>query len=266
MKKLLFICALVFLAVNSYARDNIAVIPFESDKNDASTLSLTKFAEQEVISVLNNSGRFIVTEHYDPAAAAAAAETGDTENANVIKFIVSGKISNVSYNSVWKADLQGKARQVANAFIEFQIKITQVSNGTILLLKTYDIKNGAWFNPLSPDLGRDTLLLTLLAKNFEKTISEDILSAFSIEGTLLSIDSKKSVVIDIGSEQGVKKGMKFNVVVTEEKTNTAGKAVKMVRRIAELKASEVSEESTVCRVSGAKRPLEEGMRVVLLTD
>ncbi len=277
MKKSIIFAVLMLLISSSlaFAKDKIAVFPFGTVQNDYNMGSL---AETEMTSLLIETKRFDVIERSQIAAIMSEQklsnsgiidENDATEIGKIsgVKFLVLGTVSNVRYIVSRKASDSGGVYEDVDAAIVLQLKIIEVENASVVFSKTYNMKKGSGIGSVfsslvSGDGTPEGTLSSLLKKTFSKEVSNDMLNAFPIEGEILSIEDKKTVTIDIGSDQGVKKGMVFNIITKEEKTNSSGKTRTIIKKIGKIKVTEVlGEESSTCKVTESSVPLEEGMFV-----
>ena len=267
------IALLGFSAMAQSSKVKIAVMPFGYERDYRYNYSpLATLAENLTTSVLHNSGRFTVVERKELDKILAEQrfnQSGLVNDDDAIKlgrlsgakFIALGNISNISYNTQTKITPAGVRYQLANAFINLLIKIINVESGDIVFTKTYAFKSEQ-----SRESDREKLLSTLLTNEFEKRVPKEILGSFPIEGTVLFIEGN-SVYIDIGSGQGVKKGMVFDVVSTDEKTNSAGRTVRIVKKVAKLQVTAITgDDSAECRIFDGINisDLQEGMRIVVI--
>ena len=273
-KSILAVFILFFCCSLSFAKDKIAVFPFATVMHDYNMGSL---AETEMASLLLETKRFDVIERSQISAIMSEQKLSNSGIVNEsdaseigkisgVKYLVLGTVSNVRYVVTQKRTESGVSEDV-DAAIVLQLKIIEVENASVIFSKTYNMKKssgiGSVFSSfIEGDGTPEGTLSSLLKKTYKKEISKDMLNAFPIEGEILSIEDKKTVTIDVGSDQGVKKGMVFNVVTKEEKTNSSGKTRTIVKKVAKLKVTEVlGEDTSTCKVMESSIPLEEGMAI-----
>lgn len=276
MKKSIVVLLVLFVFCSlSIAKEKIAVFPFATVLHDYNMGSL---AETEMASLLIETKRFDVIERSQISAIMSEQKLSNSgivneNDANEIgkisgvKYLVLGTVSNVRYLVTQKRTESGVYEDV-DAAIVLQLKIIEVESASVIFSKTYNMKKGSGlgsaFSSLvgSGDGTPEGTLSSLLKKTYVKEISKDMLNAFPIEGEILSIEDKKTVTIDVGSDQGVKKGMVFNVITKEEKTNSSGKTRTIVKKVGNLKVTEVlGEDTSNCKVTESSVPLEEGMAI-----
>ena len=249
----------------------IAVMPFGHERQDA---RLATLAENLTTTALYNSGRLTVVERQELDKILQEQkfnQSGLVNDDDAIrlgllsgaKYIVVGNIPNARYNTETKITPAGVRYQLASAFINLQIKIIKVESGDLVYTKSFDFKSEQ-----SRETDREKLLSTLLTGEFEKRVAREIVGSFpiEIEGTILFIDGN-SVYIDIGSGYGVKKGMLFDVLSTEERTNTAGRTVKISKKIGKIQVTEITgDDSAECRIYDDVNisDLKEGMSIIFI--
>jgi len=283
------ICSFIFLAsllffIGNFSvysqqqpdKPKIALVPIDGDRGDATFI---KVAEAQITSIMHNSGRLIVVErnnldkimkehnlmHGGLIKDEEAVELGRMSG---VQFLVMGKISNVTYTTEWKerTNRSGEKEryQEENGSIGLQINMVDVETGELIYSNLYNFKesNSGTIG------GREKLISELLTKKIKKDVRKDILKFFPVEGTILFIDGKKSVMIDIGSNYGIKKGMRVDVITQESRTNASGRTVKIDKTIATLQVVEVTgDDTSVCKISkGEITTLKEGMKVSLGGD
>lgn len=275
MKKSIVAVLVLFVCCSlSFAKDKIAVFPFATVMHDYNMGSL---AETEMASLLLETKRFDVIERSQISAIMSEQKLSNSGIVNEndaseigkisgVKYLVLGTVSNVRYVVTQKRTENGVSEDV-DAAIVLQLKIIEVESASVIFSKTYNMKKGSGIGSVFSSLieGDGTpegTLSSLLKKTYKKEVSKDMLNAFPIEGEILSIEDKKTVTIDVGSDQGVKKGMVFNVVTKEEKTNSSGKTRTIVKKVGKLKVTEVlGEDTSNCKVTESSVPLEEGMAI-----
>jgi len=144
------------------------------------------------------------------------------------------------------------------------MRMINIATGEVILSKAYnfDDSNSRTLK------GREAVLTHAVTRGIGKEVLKDVMNFFPIEGTIVFIDGKKSITIDIGSEYGIKKGMRVEVVSTFERTNSAGRTVKIAKTIAKLQVTDVTEEeASECKISDGKiEDLREGMAVILKAE
>jgi len=267
--------------VEKTVKERIAVMPFEGVSHE--TNQLAQFAEDKTTAVFYSTGRVIIVERSELnkileeqkfsqsglVEEAAAVEMGNLSGA---KFVVTGKVTSTGYNTEWKTlsykrkdgSIHTEHYQVENGSVGMQIKMIDVANGEVVLSKAYNFSDSN-----SRTLkGRESVWASALTRGIGRKVSKEVMNFFPIEGTIVFVDGKKSVTIDIGSEYGIKKGMRVEVISTRERTNTAGRTIKITTTIAKLQVTDVTgEESSVCKISdGRVEDLEEGMSVILKAE
>jgi curli biogenesis system outer membrane secretion channel CsgG len=284
-KMLFFVCLLFFGLSSAYSQENkkekVIIIPFNYARtvyDRTVSLRLAELADNVLTSVLHGTGRFIVVERsllnkvLDEQKFSQSDLVTDEDAINFgqlsgASYAVTGSITNVAYNtkedSYRNRDGSTTRRRVETGSMGLHIKVIDVSTGELFFTKSYDIKSES-----SNLKGSETFLPDILSNKIKGDVQRDVKNLFPVAGSILFIDGKKSVTIDIGSEYGVKKGLRLEVVRTEERTNSAGKTVRITKKIAKLQIVNVTGEDTAeCKiVDGKITDLEEGMRVVTIAE
>jgi curli biogenesis system outer membrane secretion channel CsgG len=262
-------------------KKKIAVMPFDGVNYE--TQLLAKLADEKTTSVFYASGRVTLVERMELDRILKEqkfSQSGLVEEKDAIemgslsgaKYVVTGKVTSTGYNTEWKTTTYKKkdgttsydTYQVENGSVSLQIKMIDVTNGEVIFSEAYNF-SGSNSRTLK---GRESLLANVLASGIGGNVSRTIMNTFPIEGSILFIDGKKSVTIDIGNEYGIKKGMRVEVISTAERTNATGRTVKITRTIAKLQVIEINgDETSVCKISdGRIEDLREGMSVILKSE
>jgi TolB-like protein len=265
--------------VNSFAKEKIAVFPFTGIQRDA---NMTSLAESEMISLLVAQKRFDVVEraqlntilkeqHLSNTGLINVEDTTEIGKIGGISYGVIGQVTNVNYSA---SQVYNKTTQdydlVVDALIVLQIRIVDIKTGAILFSKTYNSKpkSSGFLGLGKSDSSGDaeSTLANSLKRTYKEEISADLDKVFPIEGSIISLEDKKTVIIDIGSDSGVTKGMKFNVITREEKVSErTGKPVILTKKIGVIQVNDVTgAESSICKIKDGKN-IQEGALVQLQT-
>lgn len=259
------------------AKDKIAVFPFRTAVyND---YRMTDHAETEMISLLVNQKRFDVIERDQLAnifkeQAMSMTGTIDVSQAveigkiSGVRYLVLGTVTNVNYKCIQKRDDQGQLYNDIDALFVMDVRIVDVQTAAVLFSNTFTAKPGGGLlggligmgNDLSTD--PETQLCNMVKRLYEKEISKKMLEAFPMAGAIVSLMDKQAV-IDIGSDQGVKKGMKFDVIMQQQKESpTTKKVITIDYKVGKVEVIEVSGvESAICKVKDGGDAVKEGMIV-----
>lgn len=271
----LILYVVFFCTVSLFAKEKIAVFDFQGVHNDA---NMTAIAENEMISLLVEQKRFDVVERQQLARILQEQQLSNTGIIDVeqateigkiagIKYAVFGQVTNVNYSAKRIQTESGSYLDV-DALIALQIRIVDIQNGSVIFSKAYNGKPSSGFGSLLSGSGAsddaETTLTNILKKLYEKEIAKDLSKVFPIEGSIVAVEDKSTVIIDIGTEQGVTEGMSFDIVTKEEKiSERTQKNITIVKKIGSLKVKEVTgSESSVCKIKDGKN-IEEGMLVQL---
>lgn len=255
MKRVLMaLMFVVFVGISAFAEDNIAVFPFKNKVQD--DYGLTELAETEMSALLVSYKRFNVIErkeidkilqeqHFSNSGIVDINEALQIGKVKGIKYGVFGEITNASWS----------AKDVASS--SFQLKIVDMETADVKLSKVYNMQSQE-----KKDADKKAAFANMLKEKIKKEVSNDLVNAFTIEGSIVDVNGKK-VTIDMGSKQGVIKGMEFNVMESKEKIGKNGKKVKVEKARALLEVTEVHDETAVCKFKDGEK-LEEGMTVKLV--
>jgi len=257
------------------AKDKIAVFPFK--RTAYNDYRMTDVAETEMVSLLVNQKRFDVVERAQLEAimkeqtlnltgiidVSQAVEIGKISG---VKFAVLGNVSNVNYSKVQKTNDQGELYWEIDALFVMDLRIVNVQTASVIFSETFTSKpgGGLFGGLMGVGLSTDpeTQLSSMVKKLYEKEISKKMLGAFPMEGTIISYDGNQAI-IDIGLGEGVTKGMKFDVIMQQQKENPkTQKVITIEYKVGKIEVVDVSgEESAICKVKDGKDQIREGLVV-----
>jgi len=260
-----------------WAKDKIAVFPFRTAVYK--DYRMTDQAETEMVSLLVNQRRFDVIERDQLANILKEQSMGMTGVIDVsqaveigkisgVRYLVLGTVTNVNYKCIQKRNDQGQIYNEVDALFVMDVRIVDVQTAAVLFSNTFTAKPGGGLlggligggGDLSTD--PETQLSSMVKRLYEKEISKKILEAFPMGGSIISLMDKQAV-IDIGSDQGVKKGMKFDVIMQQQKESpTTKKVITIDYKVGRVEVCEVSGvESAICKIKDGGDAIKEGMLV-----
>ena len=277
MKRMILSCCLLMvLSAVCSAKQKIAVFPFTGIRND---YNVTILAEQEMISLLVNQKRFDVIERDQLQSIIKEQKLAFTGVIDVsdaveigkiggIRYAVIGTVPNVNYSSQQKYDENGKPYLEVDALVVVQLRIVDIQTAAVIFSETYNAKPGGGFLGIGRNVSGDaeTTLAGTVKSVYEKKVANDMLNTFPMSGYILSVGEKgKTVTIDIGSEVGVKKKMKFDVIKEETKIHPkTKKEITVEKKVGLIQVIEVAgKESAICKIKDGEDINEDMMKVKL---
>jgi len=105
----------------------------------------------------------------------------------------------------------------------------------------------------------------LLLDDLSSSLDKDAAARFPLMGYVIKVISDKEVLVDLGQNQRIEKGAGFQLVEQGEDVvhPVTGKRIKGERKVlTELKVTDVGEESSTLKVTGARATLKVGQTVV----
>jgi curli biogenesis system outer membrane secretion channel CsgG len=105
----------------------------------------------------------------------------------------------------------------------------------------------------------------LLLDDLSSSLDKDAAARFPLMGYVIKVISDKEVLVDLGQNQRIEKGAGFQLVEQGEDVvhPVTGKRIKGERRVlTDLKVTDVGEESSTLKVTGARTTLKVGQTVV----
>lgn len=281
------------MGVLAYSQEKVkvAVVPF-SYTGTTYKLSqrLAEFAENKLASVLYGTGRFVLVERsqlskvLDELKFNKGGLVSDKDAIRLGEFsgasyIITGSVTNYSYKTAYqeaclyfdivigdsKSSRPSKPPRirVETGSMVLHIKMLDVKTGEVEFAKSYTINDES--SCISEDIkGEEGFLTYVLSQTISNSVWKDFKSQFPVRGTIVLIESKKSILIDIGSANGVYKGAIVEVVATQNIRNSSGNLITITKNIATLRIVNVlGNEVAECKlVKGNKKTLREGMNVV----
>ncbi|MDD2960606.1 MAG: hypothetical protein PHR45_00795 [Muribaculaceae bacterium] len=177
-------------------------------------------------------------------------------------YVLSGHVASIT--STRNVDSKGNVSY--NSKVTFQLKVYELSTGTVISNKTFEASSSSLFS-LHKTQGDAIVGAVDNADNPMKNFVDEV---FKIQGAIVEIseskkDEAKKVYISIGSDKGILKGQKLDVYMERE---VAGR--KASKLIGELKVEAVEAgDLSFCKVTkGGKEIFEavnEGKKVTVIT-
>jgi len=279
----------IFLNQNGFAQSKkitIGIMPFTYDSkvvdpqyafsiNESVTNSFTKTKRFNVVDrtkfnitkqekQIQKSEDFILSNNIKQGSALGA------------DYLIVGHIINASAEKMTSQNGQGGETITYKARLTISIKIIDVSTEKIMSSETIEPKSGSTMMGMI-GMGSDdpNSCIAKAIKNIETKIDEYVSVNFPIVFVIAEIQKKGSngaaseVLINGGSDFGLKKGMKLKVV-EEVIQDVNGKQIKRKKEIGELKITKVEDENfSICDVSiggeEISKKVEEKAKVTVIT-
>ncbi len=280
MKRL--VISLLVLNTLCYAKDKIAIFPFSNQvgKDYGSTL----VAEAEMTNQMVKLKRFDVIERsqletilkeqkLNLTGAISIDQAVEIGKIGGVKYGVLGAINNISYSidSSYN-DQEKKYTKTVSGIILHELKIVDIETAQVIFSNTYKESPSVSFLEIMASAVKyepEKHFSNTIKNIYEKKVSKQILTAFPVEGAIVSFDVvNKKAIIDIGSEEGVKRGMKFDVIILESRESPRTKKVITIQtKVGIIEVIDVTGvESAICKVKEGVDKIKDGMVVKLKSE
>lgn len=250
MKKFILTAVLSSFALIGMAQANKPVVTIE--KFTGNNASYVTELRNKVISAVQETGRVNVVDVTNEAALNAELERRKSELAMadagrvndmaalMANCILKGQLDNMTTTRKESRDSKGKLNVSYSCNLKYTLTLVNAENGTVLKQQNFDVYG----------TGATQQLAEQSALNLRVgPVKRFILNAFAVGGKVIAVDQSekgkaKTVYIDLGKDDGVKKGQKMDVFkvieIAGEKSN---------KNIGEIEVVEVMSASrSLCKV------------------
>lgn len=238
--------------LSASAQANKPVLTVESFTSSSDDYELAQFVRNRVISAIQETGRVNVVDVKDDAqlkkeqerrkqesAMSDAGRVGEMKTLNA-NSILKGSIDLFHIEESRSTDKNGKVSVTYKGTLTYTLSITDATNGTVIGQKQF---TNTSYGSTSSEAAKEVAEIKITP------IKQFILNTFAVGGKIIAVDQSdkgkaKTVYIDLGSADGVKKGQKMEVY---KEVEVAGE--KSQKLVGEIQVTEVmSAGRSLCKV------------------
>ena len=232
-KRLHLLFLLLMTVISSFGQQKVDVVVEKFDATDHYTSSDVSALRSKVIEALANTQRVNIFE-----------EGSSLKPQGEDYKLLRGYIEAPRVNSR-QSEMDGKRFTMHEVEVSFVVWVSEP--------KTGKIKVAYKFTTRGSDMDNETEAINSACRHCQLSMSKFIEAAFPLEGSIVALDNvddgeAKSVYIDRGSLNGIKKGLKMDVVIIQD---VAG--VPTPKVIGTLTAKEVTDNRTLCSVNDGEK-------------